>query len=74
MSKQMGASAKQINAVNKIDQVMGLKELPDNLRVVAEARLKNRDLTLSELADKLKLTKSCLNHRLRKIVEISENL
>ena len=74
MSKQMGASAKQINAVNKIDQVMGLKELPDNLRVVAEARLKNRDLTLLELADKLKLTKSCLNHRLRKIVEISENL
>lgn len=74
MSKQMGASAKQINAVNKIDQVIGLKELPDTLKVVAEARLKNKDLTLSELADKLKLTKSCLNHRLRKIVEISENL
>ena len=74
MSKQMGASAKQINAVNKIDQVIGLKELPDTLRTVAEARLKNKDLTLSELADKLKLTKSCLNHRLRKIVEISENL
>ncbi len=74
MSKQMGASAKQINAVNKIDQVMGVKELPDKLRVVAEARLKNKNLTLSELADKLKITKSCLNHRLRKIVEISENL
>ena len=74
MSKQMGASAKQINAVNKIDQIMGLKELPDSLRVVAEARLKNRELTLLELADKLNLTKSCLNHRLRKIVEISENL
>ena len=28
----------------------------------------------AELADKLKITKSCLNHRLRKIVEISENL
>lgn len=74
MSKQMGASAKQINAVNKIDQTIGLNDLPENLRVVAKARLKNKDLTLSELADKLKITKSCLNHRLRKIVEISENL
>lgn len=74
MSKQMGASAKQINAVNKIDSVMGLNELPPALQEVAEARLKNKNLTLSELADKLGLTKSCLNHRLRKIVEISENL
>ena len=74
MSKQMGASAKQINAVNKIKQIVGLNDLPESLKVVAEARLKNRDLTLSELADKLNLTKSCLNHRLRKIVEISENL
>ena len=74
MSKQMGASAKQIKAVMKIDQVMGMSELPENLRVVAEARVKNKNLTLSELAEKLGLTKSCLNHRLRKIVEISENL
>lgn len=74
MSKQMGASAKQINAVMKIDSTLGIKELPDGLRLVAEARLKNKDLTLSELADKLNITKSCLNHRLRKIVEISESL
>lgn len=74
MSKQMGAAAKQIKAVMKIDQIIGLKELPEALQVVARARLKNKDLTLSELAEKLNLTKSCLNHRLRKIVEISENL
>lgn len=74
MSKQMGASAKQINAVNRIARIIGLNELPESLKTVAEARLKNKDLTLSELADKLGLTKSCLNHRLRKIVEISENL
>lgn len=74
MSKQMGASAKQINAVLKIEQVMGLKELPENLKTVAEARVKFKHLSLSDLAEKLKLTKSCLNHRLRKIVEIAENL
>jgi DNA-binding protein WhiA len=74
MSKQMSASAKQINAVLKIDQVVGIDTLPENLQQVAKARLKNKNLTMTELADKLKITKSCLNHRLRKIVEISENV
>ena len=74
MSKQMGASAKQINAVLKIKEVIGLTDLPENLKVVAEARVKYKHLTLSALAEKLNLTKSCLNHRLRKIVEISESL
>ncbi|MBE5742466.1 MAG: DNA-binding protein WhiA [Clostridiales bacterium] len=74
MSKQMSASAKQINAVLKIREVLGLDSLPENLQTVAKARLQNKDLTMVELADKLKITKSCLNHRLRKIVEISENI
>ena len=74
MSKQMSASAKQINAVMKIDETIGIESLPLNLQVVANSRLENKDLTLNELAEKLGLTKSCLNHRLRKIVEISENI
>ena len=74
MSKQMGASAKQIKAVMKIDQIMGLSQLPESLRVVALARIEHKDLTLLELAEELKLTKSCLNHRLRKIVGIAESL
>lgn len=74
MSKQMGASAKQINAVMKIDEILGLESLPESLRAVAKARLENKDLTLSELAEALGISKSCLNHRLRKIVELSETL
>lgn len=74
MSKQMSASAKQINAVLKIDQILGLDTLPENLQTVAKARKEYKNLTLVELAEKLKITKSCLNHRLRKIVEISENI
>ncbi len=74
MSKQMGASAKQIKAVMKIEETIGIKELPIALQLVAKARLQNKDLTLSELAEKLNLTKSCLNHRFRKIVEISNSL
>ncbi len=74
MTKQIDASVKQIRAVNKIDEAIGLSSLPESLRSVAEARTKYKNDTLKELADKLNLTKSCLNHRLRKLVEIAGEL
>ena len=72
MSKQMDASAKQIYAINKIQGALG--ELPEGLKTVANARLEYKDDTLAQLAKRLNLSKSCLNHRLRKIVEIAENI
>ena len=74
MVKQMDASVKQIRAIDKIEETIGLKSLPEGLRQVAEARLKFKKNTLSEIADELGITKSCLNHRFRKIIEIAENL
>ncbi len=74
MVKQMDASVKQIRAINKIDSAIGIGNLPDGLRAAAEARLKNKDRTLSEIAEDIGVTKSCLNHRYRKIIEIAENL
>ncbi|MBO4323361.1 MAG: sporulation regulator WhiA, partial [Clostridia bacterium] len=55
-------------------ETIGLDALPIKLKGVAEARLKGKNKTLNELAEILGVTKSCLNHRLRKIIEISENL
>lgn len=74
MTKQIDASVKQVRAVQKIDETVGLDSLDDKYREVAKARLKNTGMTLSELAAILGISKSCLNHRLRKIVEISEEL
>lgn len=74
MVKQMDASVKQIRAIDKIEETIGLKSLPEGLRQVAEARLKFKKNTLSEIADELGITKSCLNHRFRKIIEIAEDL
>ena len=74
MTKQIDASVKQICAVRKIDETVGIETLPVKLKEVAEARLKSKDKTLNELSEILGITKSCLNHRLRKIIEISENL
>lgn len=74
MVKQMDASVKQIRAINRISETKGLDFLPLGLKQTAEARLKYKKSTLSELAEILNISKSCLNHRLRKIVEIAENL
>ena len=74
VNKQVEASAKQIDAINKIIETIGLEQLKEDDRLVAKARIENPDDTLSELAERLKITKSCLNHRLRKIISIAKEL
>lgn len=74
MTKQIDASVKQIRAIMKIEETVGLDSLPSALRVVCEKRKEHKGSTLSELAEILGVSKSCLNHRLRKITEIAENL
>ncbi len=74
VNKQVEASAKQIDAINKIIETIGLEQLKEDDRLVAKARIDNPDDTLSELAERLKITKSCLNHRLRKIISIAKEL
>ncbi|MBR1983175.1 MAG: DNA-binding protein WhiA [Clostridia bacterium] len=74
VNRQIEASMKQIDAVEKIAEVIGLETLKPDLRETAKLRLDNPDDTLIELAEKLKVTKSCLNHRLRKLVSIANEL
>lgn len=74
VNKQVDAAAKQIAAIRKIKQTVGLDALKDSDRAVAVAREENPDETLNELAERLNLTKSCLNHRLRKIVALANEL
>lgn len=74
IGKQIEASLKQVKSVEIIKETVGLQSLPEAVRKTAEARCENPDATLSELADVLHVSKSCLNHRLRKINEIADNL
>ena len=76
MDKVFTASAVHISAINKIDEKIGLDELSQELSDLAKLRLENRDLSLSELGKLLTppLSKSGVNHRLKKILEIAENL
>ncbi len=64
------ASAAQAVALTALRQRGTLATLPEALRRVAEARMANPTLSLGELAGTLGITKSCLNHRLRKLMQI----
>ena len=71
LTKQFDASIKQIQAIRTLEESGRLKELPPKLYSTALARLSQGEMSLLELAQSLDISKSCLNHRLRKIIEIS---
>lgn len=74
LNKQVEASAKQISAIEKLKSLGEFDRLKKDLKEVAMARLEYQDDTLTELAERLNLSKSCLNHRLRKIVHLASEL
>ena len=74
VNKQVEAAAKQIEAIKRISETIGLDTLKKDLAETAKARVENPEETLSELAERLDVTKSCLNHRLRKLVLIASEL
>ncbi len=69
-------SNRQISAIHKIINTIGLEQLDDKLREVATLRLEYPYMTLSELAEEsdTSLTKSGINHRLNKLEKIASNL
>ncbi|RXZ78719.1 DNA-binding protein WhiA [Paenibacillaceae bacterium] len=76
LNKTIGAAVRQIDNIKLIDKEIGLVNLPDKLREVAEIRIKHPDLNLTEVGDMLKskVSKSGVNHRLRKIDELAEKI
>ena len=76
INKVVNAASKQIDDINLIIERKGLDSLPEQLRIVAEARLMYPHLSLSELGEKLDkpLGKSGVNHRLTRINEIAEKI
>lgn len=74
IDKAVTASVAQTKAIEIISQTIGLKSLKSNLFEVAEARLADRNASMQELADRLHISKSCINHRMRKIADIAAQL
>jgi len=76
LQKTIGAAVRQIDNIKLLQREIGLENLPEKLREVAEVRLKHPDMNLKEVGELLKgkVSKSGVNHRLRKINEMAEKL
>ncbi|MBD2847496.1 DNA-binding protein WhiA [Paenibacillus sp. IB182496] len=76
LNKTIGAAVRQIDNIKLIQKEVGLESLPDKLREVAEIRLQHPDMNLKEVGDLLKgkVSKSGVNHRLRKIDELADKI
>ena len=72
-SKVVEAAQAQIAAIRTLRDRGLLEKLPDKLRETAELRENNPEVNLTELAELFDppLTKSALNHRLRKLCELA---
>ncbi|WP_085833951.1 DNA-binding protein WhiA [Clostridium merdae] len=76
IDKTVGASVRQVEAIEKIRDTVGLEVLPEELRETAELRLENPELSLRELGQlfQIPVSRSGVNHRLRRLIEEAENL
>ena len=72
LAKTVDAAVKQINAIKKLKEMGKFNELPDNLKELAELRVKNPEASLTELGQMLKepIGKSGVNYRLKNIMKM----
>lgn len=76
IDKTVTASLAQVEAIRRIEEKQGLDGLPEELRELARLRLENPEMSLRELGELLSepLSRSGVNHRLRRIVEFAQEL
>ncbi len=74
--KTVNAANRQVADIELIKEKKGISALPENLREAAVLRLEHPDATLSELSQMMNppIGKSGMNHRLRKLSEIAEEI
>lgn len=73
LGKAVDAAQEQLAAIRRLEASGRYGELPDKLRKTAQLRKEHPEATLLELAQMQEppLTKSAINHRMRKIMELS---
>ena len=72
--KIVSAAQEQLEAIRRIERTTGLDELPDKLRETALLRIANPEASLTDLAALAipPVSKSCISHRLRRLMELGE--
>ncbi|MBR3321486.1 MAG: DNA-binding protein WhiA [Exiguobacterium sp.] len=77
LNKTVGATLRQVENIKFLERTVGLDVLPKKLREIAELRVTHQDVSLQELGEMLEsgpISKSGINHRLRKIDQIAERV
>ena len=77
MNKTIDAASKQIENIHFIESTVGLQSLPEKLQEIAELRIQNPEISLKELGEMIPsgaISKSGINHRIRKINDFADNL
>lgn len=76
LNKTIGAAIRQVENIKYIDKRIGIEQLPEKLQEIARLRVAYQDVTLKELGEMMStsVSKSGINHRLRKIDEIADSL
>lgn len=76
LNKTIDAAVNQVNDIKLIQNLNKFDELSEDLQAIAVLRLEYPDLSLKELGEQLEppLGKSGVNHRMKKIHEIAEEL
>lgn len=71
INKTTNAALKQIRAIEFLEREGVLREQSLSIRQMAEMRLEYPEASLDELAQMMNITKSGVNHRLRKLVHLA---
>ena len=76
LNKVVQAAVEQLESIRYLEKIGYFGKLPAALRQTAELRLEHPDASLAELARIMegKITKSGLNHRLKKLQQIAKEM
>lgn len=74
LSKSLEAAGKQMQAIAKLKSRDEFNALSVELQALAKARLEFPMMSLQELANHLNISKSCLSHRMRKLMSEAEKI
>ncbi len=76
IAKTANAAALQIKSIQKLMAKKGVDAIPEHLRELADLRLSYPEASLAELGVMLNppISKSGVNHRMRKLIELAEML
>ncbi|WP_018659355.1 DNA-binding protein WhiA [Allofustis seminis] len=75
INKAVNAAQEQIEDITLVDEMVGLHTLPTHLKEIAYLRLENPEASLKQLGELYpdkKISKSAVNHRLRKLRELAD--